>query len=427
MKTRAVRLYGKNDLRLEEFELPEINDDEILARVVCDSICMSSYKATREADIHKRVPRDVAQNPVIIGHEFAGELVEVGARWRHKFAAGDRFSIQPALNYPGSPVGILGAPGYSYRRIGGDATYIVIPAEVMEQDCLLRFEGEGFYRASLSEPLSCVIGAMHANYHTTPGSYIHRMDIVERGAMAILAGVGPMGLAALNYAIRRERTPRLLVVTDIDQARLDRAATLYPASDAAARGIDLRYVNTSAMADPAAELRELTGGRGFDDVFVFAPVASLVEQADAMLAPDGCLNFFAGPANPAFRASLNFYNVHYAATHIAGTSGGNTDDMREALAMMDAGLDPAGLVTHIGGLDAVIDTTMRLPEIPGGKKLIYTHIEMPLTAIADFGKLGGAGDRLFAALDEICRRHNGLWSVEAERYLLANGKLRIED
>lgn len=419
MRTKAVRLYGKNDLRLEEFELPKIKDDEILAKVVCDSICMSSYKATHEADVHKRVPRDIAENPVIIGHEFAGELVEVGARWQSKFKAGDKFSIQPALNYADGPVGMLSAPGYSYRWIGGDATYVVIPAEVMELDCLLPFEGDGFYQASLSEPLSCVIGAMHANYHTTPGSYVHRMDIVEGGAMAILAGVGPMGLAAINYAIHRDRAPKLMVVTDIDQTRLDRAAALYSPEKAAKRGIDLRYVNTGGMADAVAELRELTGGKGYDDVFVFAPVAPVVEQGDALLANDGCLNFFAGPANPSFRASMNFYNVHYASTHITGTSGGNTDDMREALAMMSAGLDPAGLVTHIGGIDAVIDTTMRLPEIPGGKKLIYTHIELPLTAIADFENRGKS-DPLFAALDEICKRHNGLWSVEAENYLLTN-------
>ncbi len=417
MKTKAVRLYGKNDLRLEEFELPRIKEDEILAKVVCDSICMSSYKAAHEADVHKRVPRDAAQNPVIIGHEFAGELVEVGARWQSKFKAGDKFSIQPAMNYPGGPVGILSAPGYSYRNIGGDATYVVIPAEVMEMDCLLHFEGDGFYRASLAEPLSCVIGAMHANYHTMPGSYIHRMDIAEGGNMAILAGVGPMGLAAINYAIHRDRTPKLMVVTDIDQTRIDRAAALYSPAEAAERGIDLRYVNTGGMSDAVQELRGLTDGRGYDDVFVFAPVAPVIEQGDALLAVDGCLNFFAGPANPAFRASMNFYNVHYASTHIAGTSGGNTGDMREALEMMGRGLDPAGLVTHIGGLDAVIDTTMRLTEIPGGKKLIYTHISMPLTAIADFGEKGKS-DPLFAALDEICRRNNGLWSAEAEEYLL---------
>ena len=113
MKTKAVRLYGKNDLRLEEFELPKIKDNEILAKVVCDSICMSSYKASHEADIHKRVPRDIAQRPVIIGHEFAGELVEVGSKWSKQFKAGDKFSIQPALNYEKGPVGVLSAPGYS--------------------------------------------------------------------------------------------------------------------------------------------------------------------------------------------------------------------------------------------------------------------------------------------------------------------------
>ncbi|MFY9117228.1 MAG: L-sorbose 1-phosphate reductase, partial [Dysgonamonadaceae bacterium] len=81
MKTKAVRLYGKNDLRLEEFELPPIKDDEILAKVICDSLCMSSYKAAIQGADHKRVPDNVAANPVIIGHEFAGELIEIGSKW----------------------------------------------------------------------------------------------------------------------------------------------------------------------------------------------------------------------------------------------------------------------------------------------------------------------------------------------------------
>ncbi len=418
MKTKAVRLYGKDDLRLEEFELPQINEDEILARVVCDSICMSSYKAAHQADTHKRVPRNVAQEPVIIGHEFAGQIVQVGDRWKSAFAPGDKFSIQPAFNYEQGPVGVLSAPGYSYRYIGGDATYVIIPAEAMENGCLLKYSGKGYYPASLAEPLSCVIGAMNASYHTTPGSYVHNMGITDGGTMAILAGVGPMGLAAINYAITRtDRKPRLMVVTDIDQARLDRAAQLYTVSQAGANGIELRYVNTSAMADPVAELRKITGGRGYDDVFVFAPVAPVIEQADALLAFDGCMNFFAGPSDAGFTAPINFYNIHYAFTHIVGTSGGTKDDMADALAMMNRGLDPAGLVTHIGGIDAVIGTTLNLPSIPGGKKLIYTHIDLPLTAIADFGRLGNESP-LMAALAEICHRNNGLWSIEAEEYLL---------
>ena len=417
MKTKAVRLYGKDDLRLEEFELPAIKEDEILAKVVSDSICMSSYKATHQGTDHKRVPNDVAEHPIIIGHEFAGEIVEVGTKWASAFKPGDKFSIQPAMNDPRGPVGIYSAPGYSYQNIGGDATYVVIPKEVMEDGCLLPFKGEGFYPASLSEPLSCVVGAMHACYHTTPGKYVHAMEIKDGGKMALLASVGPMGLAAINYVLHREdRKPALLVVTDINQERLDRAASLYTVEFAKSRGIELHYVNTG-VENPVELLMGFSGGTGYDDVFCFAPVAPVVEQADDILAFDGCLNFFAGPSKAPFKAPFNFYNVHYNNTHVVGTSGGNTDDMKEALHYMGKGMDPAGLVTHIGGLNAVIDTTMNLPNIPGGKKLIYTHIEMPLTAIADFGKVGKP---VYDKLDAICKAHNGLWSVEAEDYLLAN-------
>jgi threonine dehydrogenase-like Zn-dependent dehydrogenase len=244
------------------------------------------------------------------------------------------------------------------------------------------------------------------------------MEIVQGGKMAILAGVGPMGLAAINYVLnRKDRKPSLLVVTDIEQSRLDRAASLYTVEYASSRGIDLRYVNTAGYPDPVSELKSISGDTGYDDVFVFAPVSPVVEQADALLAFDGCLNFFAGPSNPAFSAKINFYNVHYAYTHLVGTSGGNTDDMKEAILLMSEGLDPAGLVTHIGGLNAVIEATLHLPEIPGGKKLIYNHIEMPLTPISDFEEKGKT-DPMFAELDKLCKKYNGLWNIEAERFLL---------
>jgi hypothetical protein len=88
--------------------------------------------------------------------------------------------------------------------------------------------------------------------------------------------------------------------------------------------------------------------------------------------------------------------------------------------MMERGLiNPSILITHIGGLDVAMDTTLNLPKIPGGKKLIYTNISLPLTAIADFGKLGET-DPMFKKLHEITEANNGLWSVEAERYLLEN-------
>ncbi len=421
MKTKAVRLYGKKDLRLESVELPAIKDGEILARIISDSLCMSSYKASTQGPDHKRIPDNVAENPIMIGHEFCGEIVEVGARWKDSFKPGEKFSIQPAMNDPNGPVGILSAPGYSFPYIGGDSQYIVIPEAVMERKCLLPYAGEAFYLGSLAEPMSCVIGAFHANYHTYPGSYEHSMGIVEGGATAILAGVGPMGLAAIDYALHCDRKPGLLVVTDIDNDRLARAASFFTVEEAAKEGIKLIYVNTAEPGNDTEYMKSLTpDGAGFHDVFVFATVRPLIEQADLLLANDGCLNFFAGPSDPNFKAEFNFYNVHYAATHVVGTSGGNTDDMIESLKLMEEGrINPSTLVTHIGGLDAVIDTTLNLPQIPGGKKLIYTGITLPLTPLAE---LHQHADPMLQELGRMVAEANGLWSPEAEKYLLAHAK-----
>lgn len=417
MNTLAVRLFGKEDLRLEAFELPEIKNDEILAKVVSDSICLSSYKAAKQGADHKRVPEDVALNPVMIGHEFCGEILEVGDRWRDQFRRGQRFTIQPALNYKGS----LEAPGYSYQHIGGDATNIIIPREVMEMNCLLNYEGDAFYMGSLAEPVSCIAGTFHAMYHTKPGSYAHLMGVKSGGKMALLAGAGPMGLAAIDYVIHVDPRPSLLVVTDIDQARLDRVSSIYTKEEAKKQGVHLIYLNTGGQDDVVAKLLSLAGGTGFDDVFVFAPVRPVVEQGDAILARDGCLNFFAGPTNADFSASFNFYNAHYMATHIVGTSGGNTDDLLEAIDLMSRGvINPVAMITHVGGLNAVVKTTLHLPQIPGGKKLIYTHIDMELTAIEDFAEKGETSP-LFKELAAIVEKNNGLWSPEAEAYLLQNG------
>lgn len=418
MKAKGVRLHGANDLRLEEFELPEITNDEILVKVVSDSICMSTYKCAILGTAHKRVHEDVAEHPAIMGHEFAGDIVKVGKNHQDKFKPGMKFTLQPALNYKGT----MWSPGYSYEFFGGDTTYCVIPSEVMELGCLLEYKGRAYYEASLAEPMSCSIGAFNAAYHTQMGVYTHQMGIKEGGKLAIMAGAGPMGLGALTYALHRDVRPSMIVVTDLNQERLDRAASLFPPEEAAKDGIELHFVNTGNFEDPVAELMRISGGKGYDDVLCYAPVASVVTQSSAILGRDGCLNFFAGPTDNKFSASMNFYDVHYNSTHVMGTTGGNTDDMIESLELTAAGrIDPSVMVTHIGGLDAAAETTLNLPKIPGGKKLIYTHLTMPLTALTDLRAKGEAeGDKRLVDLADIVDAHNGLWCPEAEEYLLAN-------
>ena len=415
MKAKAVRLHGAGDLRLDEFELPEIGDDEILVKVISDSVCMSTYKCAVLGEKHKRVHDDVAEHPAIMGHEFAGEIVQVGKNHQDKFKPGMRFAQQPALNYKGT----MWSPGYSYEFFGGAATYCIIPVEVMELGCLMEYKGKAFYEASLAEPMSCCIGAFHACYHTKMGVYHHEMGIVPGGKMAMLAAAGPMGLGCIAYALCCDRRPGTIVVTDINQDRLDRAEKLFrqQAEDA---GIELRFVNTRDMEDPAEYLKNLVGGTGYDDVCSFAPVSSVVELASDIAGRDCCLNFFAGPTDTKFSGKLNYYDIHYNSTHVMGTTGGNTDDLKESLKLSEAGLlNPAVMVTHIGGLDCCAEVTLNQPKLPGGKKLIYTHNEMPLTAIADFrGK--AQEDPRFEGLADICEAHKGLWCPEAEEYLLAN-------
>lgn len=421
MKTKAVRMYGTRDLRLEEFELPEIKDDEILVKIMSDSICMSTYKLVEQGKKHKRAPQNIETNPIIIGHEFAGVIVKVGAKWQNQFKPGLRFAQQPALNYKGS----LASPGYSYEYFGGACTYCIIPHEVMELGCLMNYEGDSFFEASLGEPMSCIIGGYHANYHTNKKNYEHTMGTKEGGNILIMGGCGPMGLGAVSYGIQFENRPKRIVVTDISDDRIARAKKMITPEQAAANGVELIYANTAAMDDEYEGLMALTEGHGYDDVFVYVPNKQVAELGDRLLAFDGCMNFFAGPTDNQFKAEINLYNSHYTSTHILGTTGGNNDDLIEANKLAAAGkIEPAVMVTHVGGINSIIDTTLNLPKIPGGKKLTYTQFDMPLTAIDDFEELGKT-DPLFAKLDAACKENRGMWSAKAEKILFEHFGVEI--
>lgn len=411
MKTKAVRLYGERDLRLEEFELPALKDGELLVKVISDSVCMSTYKTAMQGAKHLRVPNNVAENPIIIGHEFCAEVVEVTNKWKDRFHVGDKVAMPPVLSYLGG----VDTVGYSFGEIGGVSTYSIIYDHIIENDYLIKVDSDAFFRGSLIEPASCVIRGYKASNHLDDDLQPFT-NIRENGNVAILAGCGPMGLVAIDIALHGDIKPSLVVVTDLNQERLDRAKQLFDPEQAAKDGIKLIFAKTS----DAAELLALTDGKGYDDVFVYAPVPAVVELGDAILGFDGCLNFFAGPLDKKFSATFNFYNVHYQQHHVAGTSGSIPEDMHDIVRLInEKRIDPAVMITHIGGIDAAIDTTLRLPEIEGGKKLIYTHINLPLTAIDDFAKLGKTDER-FATLDTLVKKNNGLWSFEAEQYLLNN-------
>ncbi|MGI6168871.1 MAG: alcohol dehydrogenase catalytic domain-containing protein [Christensenellales bacterium] len=407
MKSKALRMYGKNDLRLEEFPLPPLGREEILVEVVCNSVCMSDYKAAILGSEHKKVPKDIGQNPVIIGHELSGRVCEVGRYWQDRYEPGERVCVQPAFD----PENRNKVPGYSYHYFGGNATFVIVPGEIIHAGCLLTFEGP-YYFGSLAEPLSCIIGAFHAQYHRRRGTYAHEMGIKSGGAAAILGGAGPMGLGAVGYALFGPVQPRVLCVTDTDRARLARLEERYPRSLARDRGVSLETV--WAPADTRRLMQYAP--QGYDDVFVMGASKEMVRQADEMLGEDGCLNFFAGPTQQDFSAPLNFYRVHYYGTHIAGTSGGNREDMQEALELMQGGLwDPSCMVTHIGGLSYSAETTLSLPFLPGGKKLLYMRKDMPCIPIDE---MAASPEVYGEALSRVLHRNRNTWSAQAEEIFL---------
>lgn len=413
MKTKAVRLYGANDMRLEEFELPEIGEREVLLKVVTDSLCASTYKAVKQGTAHKRVPNDIAEKPIIIGHEMCGEIVKVGEAIKDQWKEGQKIVIQPALKLESGY-----DPGYSYQYIGGASKYCVVPEIVMERGCIIPYEGDSFFKGSLVESVGCVLRGYKGFYHTDYSNYVRTDGAKKGGRLAILGGAGPMGIGAVELASGYAGVSQV-VVTDLNQDRLDYAEAKSTPAEAAKKGCELIYLNTAGLEDPVKTLLEISDG-GFDDVFVMVPVPALFTMAEQICREDGCVNFFAGPPIHDMQGSLNLYRVHYDGIHVVGTAGSIPEDTVDTIKLIEQNaINPGAIVSHILGLEPVIDTINAMERPSGAKKVCYPSLDIPLVAIDELAELGKT-DPLWAALAEIVERNGGLWCAEAEKYLLEN-------
>ena len=453
MKAKAWRLYGAADARLEDIELEGAGEEGVVVELVTNTICLSDYKGMSLGTGHKRVPRDIATRPTMFGHEVAGIVREVGTKWRHQFKVGQHVGLQPSLNIPGHE---LETVGYAWHTIGGETTHVYLPSIVMEMGCLLPYAGDAFFKCSLAEPISCIVSGFRTNYHNAFCSHDLEVGIVDRGTMLLMAGCGAMGLGCIDIACHSpEKRPRRLVVTDIDEARIVRAAKMFGVKGTSeegrgrseeggaereecvvargmVNGVEVVFVNTKDVADPVTLLKSFnladdaradnptsTGG-GYDDIFLMAAAPALITQCSDLLGFGGCLNFFAGPTNQKLMAEFNFYNVHYLMHHVVANSGGDVKDMADSVDWIGRGyLHPEVMITHVGGLDSAAEATLDMLKVPGGKRLVYTHVKMPMTAIEDFAKLGEA-DPFYAELAKLCEANNGLWCKAAEDYLLAH-------
>jgi len=250
---RAVVCHGPEDYRLEEVATPTAGPEEVIIKVKASGVCASDLKCYTGAplfwgDEHREA---YVETPVIPGHEFVGEVVELGkdAAEKHGLEIGDMAICEQILpcwecRYcrTGSYWMCQKARVFGFKHIaqGSMAEYMKFPAGAIVHKVPKDIPSE---KAALIEPLSCSIHA------------VQRGEI-EFGDVVVIAGAGTLGLGMVGTA--HLKNPGMLIAIDLVDYRLEIAKKL---------GADI--VINAQNEDPIQRILDLTDGYGCD-VFIEA-------------------------------------------------------------------------------------------------------------------------------------------------------------
>jgi L-iditol 2-dehydrogenase len=324
---KAAVYQGQGRVTLEERPVPVPGRDELLIRVHAASICGTDLKIIRGG--HFRVGPDDTR---VLGHELAGEIVEVGAgvrRWR----VGQRVSVVPNIGCGACAMCRKGlnnmCPDYDAFGInidGGFQQFMVVMAPALRGGNLVEIpESLSYLEASLVEPLSCCFNAWK-DLQVTPEDRV------------LVMGTGP--IAGLFLQLARAYGARQAIVVGRRSVRLAEMAP-FGATD---------VVDSSAI-DPVAEVMRLTGGAGVDVALTCAPAPELQNQAIACLARFGRLNVFSG-LTKGTKAEIDTNKIHYWSLKLLGSTGSSIDDYARALALVETGkVQVMDIVSDSFGMD----------------------------------------------------------------------------
>jgi alcohol dehydrogenase groES domain protein len=329
----ALRFYAPEDLRLEDVPEPTCGTDEVKIRVKNCSTCGTDVKIRKNGHQNLAPPR-------IIGHEIAGEVVEVGSGVAGDWKPGDRVQVIAAVPCgkchecrKGWMAVCQNQTSVGYQYDGGFAEYMIVPREVLAVDGMNRIpDGVGFAEASAAEPFACAINAQE------------QLGI-EPGDDVVIFGAGPIGCLHVRIARGVHRAGRIILV-DINSERLKMSA------DAVKPDV---VINASEV-NIVEEVLKLTDGRGADVVITATPANITQEQAVSMAARNGRISFFGGlpKTNPTITLDSNL--VHYRQLHIHGANGSAPEHNRRALDYIASGEVPvADLITRRIRLRDVMD------------------------------------------------------------------------
>ncbi len=266
-------------------------------------------------------------------------------------------------------------------------------------------------------------GRIHYHYTTyigTKGTEIsaaygeerNRSELMADGLLVVVGGAGPMGQMHVQRSLELVPGPKIVVVTDINDERLQ---ALRQNGDPIAEknGKQLILVNTMKEGvDLVETVRQLSGGKMAEDVVVCVPNAKLMENAALLLGENGMLNFFAGvPNGTTIEIDLN--NIFLNNMQLTGTSGSSVFDQKTVMSKARSGsLSPNLSVAAIGGLkQAVAGMDAMMAGTFTGKIIIYPQLpELPLLSLADVA----------ANYPRVAEKMgpNHTWNREAEKVLI---------
>lgn len=334
---KALRFYAPEDVRLEDQPEPTAGPDEVKIRVRNCSTCGTDVKIFHNGHQNLSPPRT-------IGHEIAGEVVEVGADvaslYGTDWQVGDRVQVIAAVPCgechecrKGWMAVCQNQTSMGYQYEGGFAEYMIVPRQVLQVDGLNRIpDGVGFAEASAAEPLACAINAQ-------------QLLGIEEGDVVVVFGAGPIGCMHIRVARGVHKAGTVFLV-DVNAERLAMSAEVARPDET----ID------GSQVDVVERVLELTGGRGADVVITATAAKVAQTQAVAMAARNGRISFFGGlpKTDPVIELDSNV--VHYRQLHIHGANGSAPEHNRQALKYIASGQVPVSdLITHRIPLDDVLD------------------------------------------------------------------------
>ena len=342
---KAARLYGQGDIRVEDIKIPEINEDEVLLKVKAAFICGTDVRFFKNGK-----PGIDADNPRVLGHEFAGIIDKAGSRVSG-YTSGMRVAVAPNYGCGVCDICIGGntqmcgdAHALGVSVDGGFAEYVKIPANAVREGNITPIsDNTGFEEAALAEPLSCVYNA-YERIGINPGDKV------------LVIGAGPIGIMHAMMAVMAGASH--VFINDLSRERLELAKNLVPSV-------------ISVTGNVREKLEKLTEGKLADVVITAASVSAIQEMAFSLAGLNGRIMFFGGLPKGKSLVYLDTNEIHYKQLTISGTTMQNLRQYRDCIKLIEEGvLKVKDLVTSSSPMDEISDVIARVAEGKGLKSVI---------------------------------------------------------